>query len=192
MINKDRLTAITDGIIAVAATVMVLRLDIPDHVSMEAIRERIPVLVAYIISYTQIFLAWHEHHDSFIRAGKINHRIFLMNTLWLFFITMLPFVTGVLGNSPTHRPTILLYLAVLVLQALVQMAECRMIEHFNGIKMQDARIVDQIRKLTFVGCALAAVSAFLCPAASMWIVVCTSIASVVRIVRYDKTIKTEE
>lgn len=191
MINKDRLTAITDGIIAVAATVMVLRLDIPDRVSLEAIRERIPIIVAYIISYTQIFLAWHEHHDSFIRAEKINHRIFLMNTLWLFFITMLPFVTGVLGQSPTHRPTILLYLAVLVLQVLVQMVECRMIERFNGIEMQDAKIVDQIRKLTFSGCALAAVFAFLYPAASMWIVVCTSVVSVVLIVRYDKTIKAE-
>ena len=191
MINKDRLTAITDGIIAVAATVMVLRLDIPDRVSLEAIRERIPIIVAYIISYTQIFLAWHEHHDSFIRAEKINHRIFLMNTLWLFFITMLPFVTGVLGQSPTHRPTILLYLAVLVLQVLVQMVECRMIERFNGIEMQDAKIVDQIRKLTFAGCALAAVFAFLYPAASMWIVVCTSVVSFVLIVRYDKTIKAE-
>ena len=43
MINKERLMAITDGIIAVAATVMVLRLDIPDRVSLAAIRERIPV-----------------------------------------------------------------------------------------------------------------------------------------------------
>ena len=189
MINKDRLTAITDGIIAVAATVMVLRLDIPEKVSLEAIRERIPVLVAYIISYTQIFLAWHEHHDAFIRAEKINHRIFLMNTLWLFLITMLPFVTGVLGQSPTHRPTILLYLVILVLQVLVQMVECRMIEQFNGVQMQDAKIVNQIRKLTIAGCALAAIFAFLYPAASMWIVVCASIVSVVLIIRYDRTIR---
>ena len=120
MINKERLVAITDGIIAVAATVMVLRLDIPDMASLAAFRERAPILVAYIISYMQIFLAWHEHHDSFIHAERINHRIFLMNTLWLFLITMLPFVTGVLGKSPNHRPTILLYLAVLVLQICVQ------------------------------------------------------------------------
>ena len=72
MINKERLIAITDGIIAVAATVMVLRLDIPEMVSLAAIRERVPILVAYIISYMQIFLAWHEHHDSFIHAERIN------------------------------------------------------------------------------------------------------------------------
>ena len=160
MINKERLIAMTDAIIAVAATVMVLRLDIPEQVSIAAIRERIPVLIAYIISYTQIFLAWHEHHDSFIKAERINHRIFLMNTLWLFLITMLPFVTGVLGQSPAHRPTILLYLAVLALQAAVQMLECRMIEKLNGIRIQDAAIVHIIRVLTFAGCGLAGIFAF--------------------------------
>lgn len=188
MINKERLTAITDGIIAVAATVMVLRLDIPDKVSLAAIRERIPTLIAYIISYTQIFLAWHEHHDSFAKAEKINHRIFLMNTLWLFLITMLPFVTGVLGQSPTHRPTILLYLFVLLLQAAVQMLECRMIEKLNGIRMLDADIIAIIRRITFIGCGFAAVFAFVCPAAAMWIVVCMSIISVILIIWFDRTI----
>lgn len=188
MINKERLIAITDGIIAVAATVMVLRLDIPEMVSLAAIRERIPILVAYIISYMQIFLAWHEHHDSFIRAEKINHRVFLMNTLWLFLITMLPFVTGVLGQSPTHRPTILLYLAVLVLQVCVQTLECRMIEKLNGIRMQDADIVNAIRVLTLAGCGVAAAFAFIRPAASIWIVVFASLVSVVLIVRYDRRI----
>ena len=189
MINKDRLVAITDGIIAVAATVMVLRLDIPDMASLAAFRERAPILVAYIISYMQIFLAWHEHHDSFIHAERINHRIFLMNTLWLFLITMLPFVTGVLGKSPNHRPTILLYLAVLVLQICVQTQECRMIEKLNGFKIQDADVVHVIRILTLAGCGVAAVFAFIFPEASMWIVVCTSIISVVIIVRYDRSLK---
>ena len=191
MINKERLIAISDGIIAVAATVMVLRLDIPEMVSLSAIRERVPILIAYIISYMQIFLAWHEHHDSFINAEKINHRVFLMNTLWLFLITMLPFVTGVLGQSPTHRPTILLYLAVLALQICVQMLECRMIENLNGIRMQDAEVVNGIRVLTLVGCGIAAAFAFFCPAASIWIVVLASLVSVVLIVRYDRMISNE-
>ena len=55
-INKERLIAMTDGIIAVAATVMVLRLDIPEMVSLAAIRERVPILVAYIIRYMQKIL----------------------------------------------------------------------------------------------------------------------------------------
>ena len=112
-----------------------------------------------------------------------------MNTLWLFLITMLPFVTGVLGKSPNHRPTILLYLAVLVLQICVQTQECRMIEKLNGFKIQDADVVHVIRILTLAGCGVAAVFAFIFPAASMWIVVCTSIISVVIIVRYDRSLK---
>ncbi len=186
MINKERLISITDSIIAVAATVMVLRLDIPEMASQAAVRERVPILTAYVISYMQIFLAWHEHHDSFIHAEKINHRIFLMNTIWLFLITMLPFVTGVLGQSPTHRPTILLYLAVLVLQICVQTLECRMIEKLNGIRMQDADIVNVIRVLTLAGCGIAAAFAFFCPAASIWIVVFVSLISIILMVRYDR------
>ncbi len=192
MIDKNRLTAITDSIIAVAATVMVLRLDIPEQVSIAAVREQIPILAAYVISYTQIFLAWHEHHDSIVYAKKIDHRIFLMNTLWLFLITMLPFATGVLGRSPAHRPTILLYLSVLVLQVLVQDLECRMLEKLNGVRMLDAEIISVIRKVTLAGCAAAAAAAFLLPAASLWIVVCTSLASVVLMILYDRTLAGRE
>lgn len=185
MINKDRFLAITDAIIAVAATVMVLRLDIPEKVTLDAMQDRLPVLTAYIVSYIQIFLAWHEHHDTFVKAEKIDHRIFLVNTVWLFFITMMPFVTGVMGTSPHHAPSVLLYLLVLVLQSGVLAAECRMVEKLNGIEIQDSMIIRRIRKITLIACVLAAVIAFFQPMAGVAVVIAVSVISVIMVVRYD-------
>ena len=125
MIEKGRLLAITDGIVAVAATVMVLRLEVPERASLAAAGRQLPVLLAYLISYTQIFLAWHEHHDTFLRVERISHTVFLLNCLWLFFVTLLPFVTGVVGSSPRHTPSVLLYLAVLTAEEGSLLLLCR-------------------------------------------------------------------
>ena len=77
MIDKGRLMAITDGIVAIAATIMALELTVPEKFSLAAVNAQMPTMVAFLISFVQIFLAWHEHHDSFAFAEKINHRIFL-------------------------------------------------------------------------------------------------------------------
>ena len=93
MIEKDRLLALTDGIIAVAATIMVLQLSVPEEISWAAIGKQAPVVFASLISFMQIFLAWHEHHDACADARFFNHRIMFVNALWLFCITILPFAT---------------------------------------------------------------------------------------------------
>ncbi len=186
MINKDRLVAVTDGIIAVAATVMVLKLDVPDKASMEAIRQQWPTMLAYMISFAQIFLAWHEHHDTFVNAEKINHRVFLLNCLWLFFITLVPFVTGVVGNSPNHKWSVLLYLAVMTAQIITLNIECTHLERLNNIEMQDAEVIKQIRKITYIAIAIAAVCTFMMPVIGIAIIVAVSVLSIILIIIYDR------
>ena len=144
MIDQNRLLAITDGIVAIAATIMVLQLVVPKEVSMEAVAEQWPTLVAYIISFIQIFLAWHEHHDSVFNAKYINHRIFLINCLWLFFITLLPFVTGVVGHSPDHQASMLLYILVLFLIQLTITIESRGISKLNKTPILDYEVIKKM------------------------------------------------
>ena len=81
--DKGRLLALTDGIIAIAATIMVLELEIPDKLSGEALLGQLPTIMAYIISFLQIWIVWHSHHDSFRSAENINDRVFLLNVLWV-------------------------------------------------------------------------------------------------------------
>lgn len=186
MIQKDRLIAVTDGIIAVAATIMVMQLHVPERATLSAAREQFPTLLAYIISYLQVFLAWHEHHDAFANAKAINHRIFLLNCLWLFFITLLPYATGIVGNSPNDRASVLLYLAILFLQSLIITIVSKQIEHLNQTDSLDNDIIHVLRKVTFPGYALAAVCTLIKPLAAFVVVVASCVISVGIVCYYDR------
>ena len=188
MINKDRLLAITDGIVAIAATIMVLQLAIPERASVAEMARQWPTLLAYIISFLQIFLAWHEHHDSVAPAEWINHRIFLVNCVWLFFITLLPFATGIVGKSPDHTPSMLLYIAVLFLVQLSISIESRMIVNLNDCTIVDAPVIRQIRIISFAGYAAAAVCALLYPVSAFAIIILLTLAEIVVMCQYDRRV----
>lgn len=186
MIDKNRMLAITDGIIAVAATVMVLQLDVPDRASMAAVQAQFPTLVAYIISYMQIFLAWHEHHDAFATAEIINHRVYLLNCLWLFFVTLLPFVTGVVGKSPTDQASVLMYILILCMESLLLKWECTTLERLNHSVTADIEIIWPLRRVTFLGYAFAAVCTFFMPLASLVLIVGICVVNVILVCLYDR------
>ena len=185
MIDQNRLLAITDGIVAIAATIMVLQLVVPKEVSMDAVAEQWPTLVAYIISFIQIFLAWHEHHDSVFNAKYINHRIFLINCLWLFFITLLPFVTGVVGHSPDHQASMLLYILVLFLIQLTITIESRGISKLNKTPILDYEVIKKIRIISFAGYLLAAASTFVNPFLAYIIILTLSFVEILLMCLYD-------
>ncbi len=188
MINKDRLLAITDGIVAIAATIMVLQLVVPEKAGVAAIAAQWPILLAYIISFLQIFLAWHEHHDSVAPAEWINHRIFLVNCVWLFFITLLPFVTGIVGKSPDHTPSMLLYIGVLFMVQLVISIESRMIVNLNNCTIIDAPVIRKIRIMSFIGYGAAAVCALINPAFSFLVIIILSVGEIVVMCNYDSKV----
>lgn len=185
MIDKNRLLAITDGIVAIAATIMVLQLVIPEEVSIAAVMDQWPTLIAYIISFIQVFLAWHEHHDSVANAKYINHRIFLINCLWLFFITLLPFVTGLVGHSPENQAAMLLYILILFLVQLSISIESFAITKLNDTVVLDHEVIRVIRIISFVGYVLAAAGTFLNPFAAYIVILILSALEIVLMCLYD-------
>ena len=188
MINKERFLAITDAIVAVAATIMVLKLDVPDKASLGIIKEQCTVVLAYVISFMQIFLDWHEHHDTFVNADKINHRIFLVNCVWLMAITFVPFATGMVGNSSAHTASLLVYVFILTFEQLVLIKITNMTSKLNNIEIQDNAVIVKTRKVTLTSYALAAITAFLLPQISLPIILVGLAINVVIICRYDRTI----
>ena len=188
MIDKNRLLAITDGIVAIAATIMVLQLDIPGKASFAAISGQWPTMVAYIISFVQVFLAWHEHHDSLAFAKHINHRIFLLNCLWLFFITLLPFTTGVVGHNPGHAPSVLLYIAVLFAQQASIIIESIAIQKLNGTPLLDAEVIRPLRIITLIAYVIAAIGTIFVPVSGLIIILALSLGSIIAICVYDRNL----
>ena len=97
--NKERLVAFTDAIVAIAATIMVLELHTPITDDWQGLREEWPTFLAYLISFSVIYVVWYNHHNLFAKAEVVTTRTFLLNGLWLFFLTLVPFTTGWVGSA---------------------------------------------------------------------------------------------
>ena len=98
--NKSRVEAITDGIIAIAATIMVLELGIPATNDLAGLLELRHTFLAYVISFFMIYIVWSMHHDLFKKAEVITRRTFMVNGVWIFVLTLVPFTTAWVGKAP--------------------------------------------------------------------------------------------
>lgn len=116
--DKNRIIALTDGIVAIAATIMVLELQVPERLSTAMLLAQWPVLLAYIVSFSQIYLAWRSHHNAFQKADVISTRTFLINGIWLFFQTLVPFGTGLIGRFSQSSLAAVIYVMMVFLWTL--------------------------------------------------------------------------
>ena len=97
--NKGRLEAFSDGVIAILITIMVLELKTPHGADLESLRPIIPVFTAYILSFIYIGIYWNNHHHLFQATEKINGSILWANLHLLFWLSLVPFVTGWMGEN---------------------------------------------------------------------------------------------
>ena len=98
--NTDRLLAMTDGVIAVIITIMVLELKAPAGADLEALRESWPVFLAYVLSFVYIAIYWNNHHHYFHLVRKVNGAVLWANFHLLFWLSLVPFSTGWMGEHP--------------------------------------------------------------------------------------------
>ena len=116
--NKERLIAFTDAIAAIAATIMVLELGVPITNDWAGFWAERNILFAYIVSYMMIYLVWYMHHNLFQKAEFVSTRTFLINGVWLFFLTLVPFTTAWVGNAPEASVPRFVYTLNMLLWAL--------------------------------------------------------------------------
>jgi uncharacterized membrane protein len=97
--NKTRLEAFSDGVIAILITIMVLELKIPHGADLEAIRPLAPVFVTYVLSFVYLGIYWNNHHHMLQATRKINGKILWANLHLLFWLSLIPFSTGWMGEN---------------------------------------------------------------------------------------------
>jgi uncharacterized membrane protein len=90
--KPDRLNALTDGVIAIAITIVVLELPVPETGSLAGIRAIAPVLSAYLLSFINIGIFWNNHHHMLMTVDHVDGRVLWPNLSLLFFISLVPFV----------------------------------------------------------------------------------------------------
>jgi uncharacterized membrane protein len=97
--SKSRLEAFSDGVIAILITIMVLELRVPSGANLEDLRPLIPVFLTYVLSFVFLGIYWNNHHHMLQMTHRINGRILWANMHLLFWLSLVPFVTGWMGEN---------------------------------------------------------------------------------------------
>ena len=97
--NKTRLEAFSDAVIAIIMTIMVLELKIPHGTDLEALRPLFWIFVAYVLSFIYLGIYWNNHHHMLQATRKVNGKVLWANMHLLFWLSLVPFVTGWMGEN---------------------------------------------------------------------------------------------
>jgi len=90
--KTERMTAFTDGVVAIIITIMVLELKVPESAEPRALLAILPILGAYVLSYVNVGLYWNNHHHLLQSVDRINGRTLWANLAFLFWLSLVPFV----------------------------------------------------------------------------------------------------
>jgi uncharacterized membrane protein len=131
-LNKTRLEAFSDGVIAILITIMVLELRIPEGADWHALQPIAPVFITYVLSFVFLGIYWTNHHHLIHMADRITGGILWANLHLLFWLSLTPFATGWMGrNNFAPLPTAV-YGGVLLSSALAYTILVRMIIAAQG------------------------------------------------------------
>ena len=116
--EKNRLEAFSDGVLAIIITIMVLELKVPHDDTPQALLQLWPVFLSYVLSFLYVGIYWNNHHHMMQAAHTVSGGVLWANLHLLFWLSLVPFVTGWMGeNHFTALPTAL-YGFVLLMAAI--------------------------------------------------------------------------
>ena len=107
--GKARLEAFSDGVIAIIITIMVLELKIPHGDKLNYLEPLLPVFMSYVLSFVNIGIYWNNHHHMLHAAQFINGKVMWANIHLLFWLSMVPFATGWMGEQHFSKWPVALY-----------------------------------------------------------------------------------
>jgi uncharacterized membrane protein len=97
--GKARLEAFSDGVLAIIITIMVLELKVPHGAGFEALSPLVPSFLSYVLSFIYVGIYWNNHHHMLHAAKHVSGRVLWANLCLLFWLSLLPFATGWMGEN---------------------------------------------------------------------------------------------
>jgi len=116
--DKGRIEAFSDGVIAIIITIMVLFIKTPQGSSPAVLIPLIPVFISYSLSYTFVGIYWNNHHHLFQAVDAVDGAVLWANLVQLFWLSMIPFVTDWMGHSGFAKWPVICYGLVLIFNAI--------------------------------------------------------------------------
>jgi uncharacterized membrane protein len=133
-VDKGRLEAFSDGVIAVIITIMVLELKVPHGADLAALRPLIPAFLSYVLSFAYVGIYWNNHHHMLQACHRVNGRILWANLYLLFWMSLVPVVTGWMGDNHNATVPVALYGSVLLLTGIAYLILSRELITLHGDK----------------------------------------------------------
>ena len=116
--QKNRLEAFSDGVLAIIITIMVLELKVPHGVELVALKPLLPVFLSYVLSFIYVGIYWNNHHHLFHATDHVSGGILWANLHLLFWLSLFPFTTGWLGENHIASTPTAVYGFVLLMAAI--------------------------------------------------------------------------
>ena len=116
--NKNRLEAFSDGVIAIIITIMVLELKVPNNPTWQTYWDAFPIFISYVLSFVLVGLYWSTHHHLFHLVQKVDNKTLWMNMFTLFWQSLIPFTTATMGENNFTSITVMAYAFVLSMSTL--------------------------------------------------------------------------
>lgn len=113
--NKTRLEAFSDGVLAIIITIMVLEIKVPHGGEWESLRPLVPVMGSYMLSFIFVGIYWGNHHNMLHTVKQVSPGIIWANLHLLFWLSLVPFVTAWMGENHGSPDTVATYAIVLLL-----------------------------------------------------------------------------
>ncbi len=130
--NKNRLEAFSDGVIAIIITIMVLELKAPHGADVAALGTLVPVLLGYAVSFVFVGIYWSNHHHLLHAIKQVNGRVLWANLHLLFWLSLVPFTTAWVGETDRAPWPLALYGVVLLMSGVAYSILTRSLISLHG------------------------------------------------------------
>ena len=130
--TKGRLEAFSDGVLAIIITIMVLEFDVPHEATLAALAPLAPKFLSYVLSFVFLGIYWNNHHHLWQIVKGVNGSILWANLHLLFWLSLIPFVTGWMGENNFSTIPVALYGVVLWLSGLAYYIMVRVLMAHHG------------------------------------------------------------
>ncbi len=162
--NKTRLEAFSDAVIAIVMTIMVLELKIPHSSDLDSLTPLLPIFLAYVLSFIYLGIYWNNHHHMLQATRVVNGKVLWANLHLLFWLSLVPFATGWMGENHFEPLPTAVYGAVLLFAGIAYtILQTALVSHHEAENELLATAVgkDLKGKLSIAGYAIAIPIAFL-------------------------------
>ena len=144
--GKGRLEAFSDGVLAIVITIMVLEMKVPHGDDLQSLKPLLPVFLSYVLSFIYIGIYWNNHHHMIHAARHVSGKVLWANIHLLFWLSLVPFVTGWMGENNFTTWPVALYGLVLLMAGSAYYILAHSLIHIHGKDSTFATAIGNDRK----------------------------------------------